>query len=404
VPLAELNATSPDLGQIFSNLIGFDRLALAVSGGSDSMAMLLMVCEWVKSQPVPPEIYVLTVDHGLRESSGGEAQKVLDWSMALGLRCEILCWEGLKPHTGIQANARRARYDLMTAWCLKHNLPALLTAHTADDQAETFLMRSARTSSAKSLAGIWPERDWNGIRVLRPMLKLRHAELQHYLKQNGQNWIEDPSNLDERFERVRIRKTLAGNSNNFAAEAAQSLEVVLQSQRTAQKWCDVHLDIHETGLMTFFRDAFENENAIIQDEIVLLVIKRLGLLSSPERQKRLDLAHWLTAKDGTRRGLGGVIFAKRARDILAGREPSRISAVPLVIPNSGWAVWDNRFRVVAPAGASVISAGQLTTMKRRKDIPAFIQAGLPVVMQNGFILAVPLLGIGSGADCEFVTH
>jgi tRNA(Ile)-lysidine synthase len=179
VRLAEADLSNLNL---FALLNDVPRVALAVSGGSDSMAMLVLTAEWVKAKKNPSAIIVLTVDHGLRDASIGEARQVREWCTALGLCHEILTWENQKPATGIQAKARQARYDLMTAWCVQNHVPVLLTGHTADDQAETVLMRKSRTSSAASLAGIWPERDWNGVRVVRPLLNLRRQDLRNFLR------------------------------------------------------------------------------------------------------------------------------------------------------------------------------------------------------------------------------
>jgi tRNA(Ile)-lysidine synthase len=404
VPLAELTRSNFHLDQIFESLNGMSRLALAVSGGSDSMAMLRMVHEWTSTQDKPPTIFVLTVDHGLREAALDETRQVAQWCAALGIAHETLHWNGPKPLTGIQAKARAARYDLMSAWCTAHNVPALLTAHTADDQAETVVMRSARTSSAKSLAGIWPERDWNGVRVLRPLLGLRRVDLRSYLNERNQNWIDDPSNDDVRFERVRVRRALAGDAEGFAEQALAAQHETQRAAELATHWCDESFIVHETGFLRFSSSAFASQAAAVQDEILLRVIGQCGSGNSPELQKRLDMLRWLATAGGTRRALGGVIFAKCKHDILAGREPGRISAEPLVIPLSGEAVWDHRFLISAVPGAFVVPAANLTNLPRRKDIPAFIQAGLPVVLQDNEVLAVPHLGIGTGVSCEFLRY
>src|SRR5690606_12644273 len=106
------------------------------------------------------------------------------------------------------ARARQARYDLMNDWCRANGATVLMTAHTLDDQAETVLMRLARTSSLDSLAGIPKLGQWQGLKVFRPLLGERRETLRQYLRALGQEWIEDPSNDDPRFERVRIRKIM----------------------------------------------------------------------------------------------------------------------------------------------------------------------------------------------------
>ncbi|NJO35566.1 MAG: tRNA lysidine(34) synthetase TilS [Rhodospirillales bacterium] len=126
----------------------------------------------------------------------------------MGVAHVTLIWKGGKPRTGIQAAAREARYGLMTEWCRANGATRLLTAHTQDDQAETVLMRLARTSSIESLAGIARHGAWEGVAVFRPLLGVAKSELRQFLAGLGQSWIDDPSNEDERFERVRVRKLM----------------------------------------------------------------------------------------------------------------------------------------------------------------------------------------------------
>jgi tRNA(Ile)-lysidine synthase len=393
VLVAELTPSAFDLPNLFKSLNGLQRLVLAVSGGSDSMAMLRMVHEWARAE----QVLVLTVDHGLRAASADEATQVKRWCVALGLRHETLVWKNDQPVTGVQAKARQARYDLMCAWCAAYDVPALLTAHTADDQAETVFMREARTNSPKSLAGIWPERDWNGVRVLRPLLGLRRSELRSFLEARGQEWIDDPSNEDTRFERVRARNALGGQVHGLVHRAVAAQAEVREAAVVAGDWCDQHLNIHETGFATFKRTAFDGVNAEVQDDILNRIVGLCGSGQVVDRRERLGLLGWLTRAEGSRRALGGVIFAKRKHEILAGREPGRILKLSSTIPESGEIVWDGRFHVSGPVGAKVVAAGSLAHFPRRKDIPAFVQAGLPVVLLNGCV-------INQGVYCKNIRH
>ncbi len=379
---------------IFAILNGASRVALAVSGGSDSMALLRLVLDWLKVLSNPPHIFALTVDHSLRDASANEAMQVGVWCAALGVPHEILKWNHDHPQSGIQAKARKARYDLMTAWCDVHNVPVLMTGHTADDQAETVKMRSSRTSTAASLAGIWPERDWNEIRVVRPLLNLRREDLRSYLRLHHQNWIDDPSNNDVRFERVRVRQTLKGALGGFADHAQSAQAEIRHDQRLAETWCTHHLHIHELGFTQFRRVDFEPLNNGVQGHVVQRILNICGMRNSVELAGRLKLLEWLNQEAGTRRSLGGAVFAKRRLEIIVGREPGRLSQNAVSIPTSGEVIWDGRFRVTGPIGAIVTPRPQ---KPRQKDIPAFIQAGLPTVMLNGLIL-------NQGVKYEFLRH
>lgn len=183
--------------------------ALAVSGGGDSLALMLLATEWAKqdSRALP---IVLSVDHGLRPDSRREADEVVARARAIGLAAHTLSWEGRKPTSDIEAAARAARYDLMGAWCAEHQVAGLYLAHTLDDQAETFLLRLARGSGLDGLAAMrmvarLPSANWSGITLVRPLLGERRARLRDFLEARCEKWVEDPLNCDPRFARARVR-------------------------------------------------------------------------------------------------------------------------------------------------------------------------------------------------------
>ncbi len=173
---------------------------VAVSGGPDSMALL-----WLAAGAFPGRVRAATVDHGFRPEARLEAEMVARWCDAAGIPHEIL--SPAEPIQGsLQASARAARYDLLHRWQARQGVGWLLTAHHADDQLETVLMRLNRSSGVGGLAGI---RARNGV-VLRPLLGWRRAELAAIVAAQGLPHVEDPSNRDERFDRVAMRNRLAG--------------------------------------------------------------------------------------------------------------------------------------------------------------------------------------------------
>ena len=186
---------------------GSKACALAVSGGSDSMAMLLLASKWAKHHQVC--LYVLTVDHGLRDCSAEEASIVKQCCKNLGLSHHTLIWQEKKPSANIQAKAREARYRLMADWCREHNIACLLTAHTIQDQAETVLMHVMRGSGVYGLSAIAAHSSHFGINILRPLLEVSREALQTYLKEQEQQWVEDSSNADPKYMRSRLRQFLA---------------------------------------------------------------------------------------------------------------------------------------------------------------------------------------------------
>ena len=181
------------------------RAAIAVSGGPDSLALLLLA-----AVAAPGRIHALTVDHALRPDSADEAAAVAAICAARGIPHTTLCWTGPKPASNIQAAARTARYALMADWCAANGVPALMTAHHADDQAETLLMRLARGSGVGGLSGIRPGRGLGrGVTLVRPLLGVRKADLLAIVAAAGLTPADDPANRDPRHDRTAARAALA---------------------------------------------------------------------------------------------------------------------------------------------------------------------------------------------------
>jgi tRNA(Ile)-lysidine synthase len=183
--------------------------AVAVSGGSDSVALMLLLRDWarINEQPSP---YVVCVDHGLRPGSNTEAQQVLRWAKAVDLRAQVLTYKGKLPRSDIEAAARLIRYKLLGMWARKKGLKGVYVAHTRDDQAETFLLRLARGSGVDGLSAMrdvapYPDNDFPGLALVRPLLSFDRCALRAYLRARHQPWLEDPMNNDQRFARARIR-------------------------------------------------------------------------------------------------------------------------------------------------------------------------------------------------------
>ena len=196
------------------------RIGVAVSGGPDSLALLLLA-----AAARPGRIEAATIDHGFRAEAAEEAAMVGRVCDQLGVRHSILTarWTEL-PETAIQERARSQRYRLLGYWAEERGLDALATAHHAEDQAETLLMRLARGAGVRGLAGIRPRSVSPGahVRLLRPLLGWRRTELEQVCSAAGVTPAADPSNQDERFERVRVRRALDGLEWLDAGAVAQS--------------------------------------------------------------------------------------------------------------------------------------------------------------------------------------
>lgn len=226
------------------------KLGLAVSGGPDSMALLLLAAE-----ALPDQVEAATVDHGLRAESASEATFVAEHCARLGVRHATLAVT--VPAGNIQAEARAARYAVLAGWMGERNLAALVTAHHADDQAETLLMRLGRGSGVSGLAGVRAKGPIPGTRLplLRPLLGWRRAELADVVAGARIAAVQDPSNTDDRFDRVRLRKALTeadwldvpalAASAGHLAEANSALEWA-----AAREWSE---HVEESGLGIKYR-------------------------------------------------------------------------------------------------------------------------------------------------------
>ena len=399
---AELHSfTKQDCEKLFAALRDERHIAVAVSGGSDSMALLRLAEQWSQRQI---KISVLTVDHGLRPEAAAEAIKVAEWCVLLDLEHHTLRWEGPKPKTGLQAKSRAARYDLLSAWCRANDVAYLLTGHTMDDQAETVLMRQQRTDTAESLAGIWEIAVWEGVKVFRPLLGKSRADLRTYLVSLGQPWLDDPSNSDRRFERVRVRQTLAeeGRRVELAEIAEKAGRAARALAQTTEQWISGQLTSYPEGFGAIPRAGFYELDPALQRRVLqqLLLIYGAGNRAEPGE---LDyLAKWIMGQGVSRRTLGGAMLACRQSSVLIGREWARISPDAAVVPDSGEILWDGRFLIHAPPQAQIVPVGRLHGVERREEIPSFVQQSLPAVLLGDGSAVIPHLAGGLGVSAKFI--
>lgn len=221
---AETGRFLADLSRVAGGAV--PRLALAVSGGPDSMAMLLLA-----HAALPGRVIVATVDHRLRDEAAEEAALVARQCAALGVPHATLAPEAPIAGASIQAQAREARYALLARWARAQGAACIATAHHADDQAETFLMRAARGSGLAGLAGIRQRVELAGAIVVRPLLEWRRAELRAIARRAGAAFVDDPSNSDPRHDRTRFRDLLALHEWLGVPQLAASAAYLAEAER-----------------------------------------------------------------------------------------------------------------------------------------------------------------------------
>jgi tRNA(Ile)-lysidine synthase len=226
-----------DLASLFGPLGEAKGIGLAVSGGADSLALMLLAARWRDATLAAPPLFVYSVDHGLRAEAAGEVAFVLAEAAKLGLPARALRWEGEKPVTGVSEAARSARYRLIGDAMRRDGADVLVTAHHLDDQAETVLMRLAHGSGLAGLRGMAALAEVEGVTVARPLLGISRAELAALVVEAGLSPVADPSNADPHYERIRWRQAMpqlaalgldAGRLALFAARAGEAHEAIAQ--------------------------------------------------------------------------------------------------------------------------------------------------------------------------------
>jgi tRNA(Ile)-lysidine synthase len=290
-------------------LVGPDTpIGIAVSGGTDSVALLLLA-----AQSRPLHVEAATVDHALRPESRAEAEMVASLCERVAIPHTILTasW-GDKPATAIQERARAMRYRLLSKWAIERGLTALLTAHHLDDQAETLLMRLARGSGVRGLAGMRAVARVPGgkVALVRPLLGWRRSELEAVCAAAGVEPAQDPSNQDDRFERVRVRQALADsdwlNPRALAASAANLAQAdAALSWATTREW-KASVSIGDAGIVYRATDApREIRRRIVRRAILALATEGAG---ADLRGRELDRVLNALATGG-RATLRGVLCA-----------------------------------------------------------------------------------------------
>jgi tRNA(Ile)-lysidine synthase len=380
------------------------------------MALALLASDWAASQK--GRVVALTVDHGLRAESAAEARLVGRRLKARGIPHRILTWQGGKPRTGIQEAARAARYRLLFDWCRARGILHLLTAHTLDDQAETFLLRLGRGSGADGLAAMPLVSEGPDVRLLRPLLTLPKARLIATLKARGQDWIEDPSNRDTGFARVRVRGLLSGLEGRPAgaariASAARAMgEMRAARERLVAALLARAAAVSPAGYIELDASLFQAAGLGVAMRVLARCLLCVSGRANAARGKRLDRLLADLMRKGPKRAqtLGGCRIVPELGKFLICREPAR--AELRLVPDGGLTMlWDGRFRIALASRPAKLRLGPLGNSGwaeilrhapglRASPIPAAARLALLAASDSNGVAAVPQLGFRRDFDAK----
>ena len=375
-------------------------LGLAVSGGGDSVALLLLAVD--AGLPVR----AVTVDHGLRPDAAAEAAWVSRLCAGLGVPHDTLHWQGWTGAGNLQDQARRARLSLVADWAKAAGLGAVALGHTQDDQAETVLMRLARRAGVDGLSAMSAQRRAQGMTWLRPLLSVSRDDLRAYLRACGQAWVEDPSNDALRFDRVKARRALAHLAPlGITPAVLAGVAGQMRSARTALE--------HQTGAAARQIARIEGGDVVMDragfealpDEIRrrLLVGAREWVGSADYGPRAAPVQALLTAITAGRGGtLSGCRVTLRATTLRVAREWQAVRAT-VAAPGQ---VWDRRWLVTGPDfnGLDIRALGEEGLSAagdwRRSGLPRASLLASPSVWRDKVLIAAPLVRDTAGWTAE----
>ena len=365
------SATNGEFSEhLFKDLVDETHILVAVSGGSDSIALLYLLNDWAKVSN-RAKLTVATIDHGLRKAAAGEAKQVGLIAQQLGLPHVTKLWKARKPQSGVSQKAREARYALLSEIARDVGATTIALGHNLDDQRETILMRAERSGYSNfenlhddfsniGLSGIRPKSTYCGppnftpVGLVRPLLTIARGELRSYLGKIGVSWIDDPSNKDVQYERVRLRRTLEAHPENYPSGEKISKfsdQVALFRENLALD-CVAVINKHvhwqqylefADGVLLIEREAFADGNSSVMQYLLRVLIGIVGgrdFYIGPSKAVQLvdDIKNGLS----NRSSLGSTIVDLQRDQICIWRENRNLPTIETDETSDHVICWDGR--------------------------------------------------------------
>jgi len=326
-------------------------VAISFSCGSDSLALLILMNNWIKKHK--GLLTLIYFDHRLRKESYLESKYTKEISKKLGIDFKILMWNEKKPKTSIMQRAREIRYKKIINFCKQNNIMTLMTAHHLDDSLETYYMKKKRNADTPNLSGIPFKNTQDQVQILRPFINFRKSRLIQTCEKNKYKWFEDPSNQNENYERVKVRKVIASLSKNKRSKLYSELKVNSEENKYFEiqlaKFFIENLEFNEYGKFTINKKKFKIQKKSFQIEVLkrILVTCSGSVYSPRSRSIKFFLDKYLKFEN-TKFTIHSCIVKCCSDKILIFREyvKTKISnPQQLTIKKQGSVIWDNRFLI-----------------------------------------------------------
>lgn len=321
-----------DPAALFAPLADFKRVALAVSGGPDSLALMLLAADYAAQTSSHDRFVVYSVDHGLRPEAAAEVAFVMQQAERLGFAARALKWEGDKPATGIQEAARLARYGLFAEAMQRDGADALATAHHLGDQAETVLMRLAHGSGIEGLRGMDRFSRIGEIIIVRPLLGIDPEDLRGVVDAAGLTPVTDPSNSDLDYERVRWRQMLpqlaalgldARRLGKFAERMGEAETALVSMTAEAMSLVTIAPGVEEASIE---RDVLRGVPRAVAVRVVARMLELVGRGQKPHGLGAVEALTARLVREPVRSTLHGCLVRSNRSTIRILREPGRDAA------------------------------------------------------------------------------